>query len=330
MKTTRAKIFIASLLVMVLAVPAAAKNKVVIVPGLNEAEAKSVSTYAPFFKGIEDVLSANNTTWEYHYVGLDGALDDTERFAIGKKAISAIKALNPDVIIAVNDNVVKFVATEAGTTPVVAGFFWGSPESLGLPTANITGVARRSFAADIWSMTNQIFGATTVSLLSKNSFSMAQIRTGILGKADVLEKASGVRVKEMYLCDTYDEWKKHVNNWSEDIIYLADASRLMAGDKEIPADEVVRWTVENAKVPVVGANEEAARDGAVLAIVTSEEIWGRQTGEMAVKIINGTPVSEIPVESVVKGKLIINGKTAMDKGIDIPYEIISSADQVYE
>jgi putative ABC transport system substrate-binding protein len=307
-----------------------AETKVLIVPGLAEEDVKSVDTYAPFFKGLEMVLAEQNILFEYEFVALDGTPDEAVRASIGKEAVGKIKTMHPDVLVAVNDNVVKYVAMEVDDIPVVAGFFFGAPEALGLPTANITGVARRSFAVDIWSMAKQLTGAETVSLLSKNSFSMAQIRAGLLAKVDDLEKLSGVRMKEMYLCDTFDEWKTRVNNWSEDIIYLADVSRIHDGDKEVSATEVVQWTVANAKVPVVGANEEAARDGALFAITTSEELWGQQVGKMVVKIVTGTPVSGIPMETVMKGKLLINAKTAMNKNIEIPYEILNSADHVFE
>jgi putative ABC transport system substrate-binding protein len=213
---------------------------------------------------------------------------------------------------------------------VVAGYFFGSPAALGLPTKNVTGVARRSFAVDIWSIANQVTGAKTVSMLSKSGESMAQVRSGLLAKADDLEKMSGVRIKEMYLCNTFDEWKKQVKNCTEDLIYLADTTRIMDGDKEIPSKDLIRWTVDNANVPVVGATDAAAQDGVLFSVVTSEGVWGKQMADMVVKIINGTPVSDIPMETVKKGKLLINAKTAMEKNIEIPYEILNSADHVFE
>ncbi|MBU4316541.1 MAG: hypothetical protein KKF30_04630 [Proteobacteria bacterium] len=307
-----------------------AAKKVLIVPGLSEEEIKSVTTYEPFFKGMEAVLSQEKIVPEYLYVGLDESSDEAARTALGKETVAKIKAMNPDVIVALNDNVIKYVALQVTDIPVVAGYFFAAPEALGLPTPNITGVSRRSFAVDIWSMAKQITGASTVSMLSKNNSSMAQIRTGLLAKVDDLEKMSGVRLKEMYLCDTFDEWKKYVENWSEDLIYLADVSRIKNADKQVPAFELVRWTVENAKVPVVGANEEAAKDGALFVIVTSEEKWGEQVGNMVLKTLSGTPVKDIPMETVMKGKLLINAKTAIDKKIEIPYEILNSADHIYE
>ena len=51
---------------------------------------------------------------------------------------------------------------------------------------------------------------------------------------------------------------------------------------------------------------------------------------MAQKILSGTPVSEVPIQPSSKGKLVINAKTAQKYNIDIPYEILSSAEKVYE
>jgi ABC-type uncharacterized transport system substrate-binding protein len=284
---------------LLLATNALGASKVAIIAGLTEADMKKNTTYVPLFQNIEDSLKENNVSWEYFYVGLDNAPDDAARMALGKETINKVKASNAKVIVVVFDNVITYIAKQVEDVPVVAGYFFGSPESLGLPTKNITGVSRRSFAVDIWAIVKQINNAKSVSMISKNNFSMAQVRSGLLAKADDLEKMSGVRMKEMYLCDTFDEWKKYVENWSEDMIYLADTTRIMDGDREMSSAELVRWTVDNAKVPVVGATEEAANDGALLSVVTSEGMWGKQMADMVMKIINGTPVSDIPMERVV-------------------------------
>ena len=304
--------------------------KVAIIAGLTESDMKINTTYVPLFQNIEDTLKANNVSFEYFYVGLDNAPDDAGRLALGKETVNKVKATNPNVIIVVFDNVITFVASQIEDVPVVAGYFFGSPESLGLPKKNITGVARRSFAVDIWTIAKQITGVKTVSMISKNNFSMAQVRSGLLAKADELEKMSGVRMKEMYLCSTFDEWKKYVENWSEDLIYLADTTRIMNGDVEMSSTELIRWTVDNARVPVVGATEEAARDGALFSVITSEGVWGKQMADMVMKIIKGTPVPEIPMETVSKGKMMINARTATQKNIEIPYEILNTADHIFE
>ena len=305
-------------------------GKVAIIAGLSEADMNENPSYAVLFQGVEGTFKENGISCEYFYAALDEASDEASRTAMATETIAKVKAANPNAIIVIFDNVITHIAKQIEDIPIVAGYFFGSPESHGIPTKNITGVARRSFAVDIWSIANQITGAKTVSLLSKGGESMAQVRNYLMAKADDIEKASGVRFKEMYLCDTFDEWKQHAENFTEDLIYLADTSRIKDGDREMTSAELIRWTVDNAKVPVVGATEDAAEDGALFSIVTSEGVMGKQMADMVVKIINGTPVSDMPMETVKKGKLIINAKTAVRKNIEIPYEILNSADHVFE
>ena len=47
-----------------------------------------------------------------------------------------------------------------------------------------------------------------------------------------IEKASGVKYMDMYLCDTFEEWSQQVRNFKYDFIYLADSSRIKKGDNE--------------------------------------------------------------------------------------------------
>jgi ABC-type uncharacterized transport system substrate-binding protein len=212
----------------------------------------------------------------------------------------------------------------------VVAYFFSAPQRLGLPKPNVTGITRGSYAVDMWKMANQLTGGKTLGMLSKKSFAMEGIKSVMLARADALEKASGVRLKDMYLCDTFSEWQNHVKIWSEDLMYVIDTTRLTDGNRELMPEESVTWTVANAKVPVIGVNEYDVRYGALFSIVTSDAQWGRQAVAMAKKIMDGTPVSAIPMESVTKGSLLINAKTAEKLGIEIPYEILESAEKVYE
>lgn len=57
----------------------------------------------------------------------------------------------------------------------------------------------------------------------------------------VLEQATGVKFTDMYLCDTFGEWQNHVKNWSEDLMYIIDTSRLTEGDRELMPEESTKW-----------------------------------------------------------------------------------------
>ena len=56
---------------------------------------------------------------------------------------------------------------------------------------------------------------------------------------------------------------------------------------------------------------------------------GKQTGKMAIRILNGEKPENTPVEFVTETKIYLN-KTFADKiGLDIPQSIIDKASEIY-
>ena len=113
-----------------------------------------------------------------------------------------------------------------GDIPVVFTYIFATPDSFGLPKANVTGVLRSSYAADIWGLANKLLGVKTVGVMSKKTTSMEGAKKYLTAGADKLEAASGVRFKEMNLIDTFEEWEKIIKTFPEDLVYLADTSRI--------------------------------------------------------------------------------------------------------
>lgn len=310
---------------------AMAQKKVLVVVSVSEEKAKNIGTYGRFFDGLEEVLKVDKITPEYFFTDVEDQPGDAGKRAYAKEIIPKIMEKKPDVIVALADVTVKYIATQIDTVPIVFGFAYGSLESMGLPKPNITGVARRSYAPDIWGLASKLFGAKNVAMLSKDSVSMAGVKKVLTSKADGLKKLSGVQFKDMYLVDTYAQWQEQAKKISSDFIYLADVSRLTKADgTQMDRGDVVKWTVANCKVPVVAATGEDVEAGALYTILTSEKEWGRQSGGLVLKYLSGTPIANLPVETVKKGALVINGKTAVQYKLDIPYDILSSAEKVIE
>ena len=88
--------------------------------------------------------------------------------------------------------------------------------------------------------------------------------------------------------------------------------------------------MDNAKVPVIAATEIDVKGGALFAIVTSEHAIGITAAELSIKILNGTAPKDIPYTPSTKGKLAFNAKTAQKYNVDIPYDILSTAEAIYE
>ena len=331
MKSAAVKLMLLSVLLAVFFTGTAmAEKKVVVFTGVLEEQAIEGSGLFVCQKAIREALENNNIPVEFIFYNLNETAGEDIIASEAKKAIEKIREINPAVVILLNDHGIKYVGTQIDDIPIVAAYFFSSPQSIGLPKPNITGVTRGSYAKDMWKMANQLMGGKTVGMISKKSFAMEGIRKIMFSRAGALEQATGVTFKEMYLCDTFEDWKTKVNNWSEELMYVVDSSRLIDGSREVMPEETIKWTIENTKTPFFAANDYDVRYGALFSIVTSDAAWGQQAVAMVKKIIDGTPVSEIPMEAVTKGSLLINAKTAEKFKIEIPYEILESADHIYE
>lgn len=80
-----------------------------------------------------------------------------------------------------------------------------------------------------------------------------------------------------------------------------------------------------AKCPVIGAVSQYVTDGAVAADGIDNYDIGLQTAAMAVKILNGAKVSEIPFETVQHTKLTLNETAAKAMGITFSEALMAQA-----
>ncbi|WP_312641772.1 ABC transporter substrate-binding protein [Hydrogenoanaerobacterium sp.] len=80
-----------------------------------------------------------------------------------------------------------------------------------------------------------------------------------------------------------------------------------------------------AKMPVYVGADSMVMDGGFATVGIEYTNLGKQTAAMADKILSGTPISEIPVETLNNFGTIINEDTAAELGITIPEDIKATA-----
>ncbi len=82
-------------------------------------------------------------------------------------------------------------------------------------------------------------------------------------------------------------------------------------------------------LPLMGLSEHFVRMGALLAVGPDYEDVGRQSGELAAKILKGRDPDELPVVSPRKLMLSLNLRTAKIIGLDIPDRVVRKAAVTY-
>jgi putative ABC transport system substrate-binding protein len=118
---------------------------------------------------------------------------------------------------------------------------------------------------------------------------------------------------------------------------IADVAAAISADTDaifIPADALIESNaplfIESAMrhgVPVTSPQSYGYSQGALFAYGFVQYETGRQGARLALQILQGEPAGGIPVE-MAETRLMINMKSAAALGIDIPPEIISTADMI--
>lgn len=83
------------------------------------------------------------------------------------------------------------------------------------------------------------------------------------------------------------------------------------------------------RIPVMGISSSYVKAGALLALVCDYEDIGRQSGEVAAKILSGLPPSKTEITIPRSTKLYLNKSIARRLGIKIPKNIIAEASEVF-
>ena len=91
-----------------------------------------------------------------------------------------------------------------------------------------------------------------------------------------------------------------------------------------PIDNTVAYAMTNladvatsAKIPVYVAADSMVNDGGLATVGVNYTNLGKQTAAMVAKVLEGTPVSQIPVEVLDEYSVVVNPDTAAALGVDV-------------
>ena len=79
-------------------------------------------------------------------------------------------------------------------------------------------------------------------------------------------------------------------------------------------------------VPVIGCIDDQVKQGAVATETLDYKQLGYQTGEIAVRVLNGEEPKDIPVQTLKNTKLMINKAAAERLNIEIPEDLKARAE----
>ncbi|MGP3777699.1 ABC transporter substrate-binding protein [Halanaerobium saccharolyticum] len=211
------------------------------------------------------------------------------------------------------------VLITAVTDPVEAGVV----NSMESPGANVTGTTDMNPVAQQLELIKQFLPEVQQVGILYNPGEVNSVVQVELAK----EKAEqmGIELEEATVSNSSE-----VSLAVSSLVGSVDAIYVPTDNIIVSAMPTVLQTAYNNQIPVFASENNSVEQGAIATLGIDYYQLGRQTGSMAVKILNGADPAEMAVESSEELKLYINKKSASDINLEIPAELLESADTIFE
>lgn len=97
----------------------------------------------------------------------------------------------------------------------------------------------------------------------------------------------------------------------------------------VSAYEALHKAALEAKIPVIAADRDTVKRGALAAYAVNQYDIGVATGQVAARVLRGEKVGSIPTQAVKQMDLSINQQTAKELGISVPESLLKQAKETF-
>ncbi len=117
---------------------------------------------------------------------------------------------------------------------------------------------------------------------------------------------------------------------AERLVGKVDAIHIPTDNTVVSAFEAVTKVCYDNGIPLFAADVDSVPRGAVAAIAIDYYRLGRQTGRMAIEILEGKDPGSMPTESLEDLLLYVNPGAAEKIGVELPKDVVDRADKIIE
>ena len=273
-------------------------------------------------RGIESRLLVEDVWFKVHHMDTKRKRTPADIDHAVKVTKQLIDQLQPDIVIASDDNAAKYIIQpyfEGAETPVVfCGINWDA-SVYGLPYSNTTGMIEVSLIASVVDLLSRHANGKRIGFLAQNNLSSQR---NSIEYARVLQRD----FDDIAMVDTFEKWKDEFLRLQSGVdMLLIDNTNGMPGWEPRKS---VAFVSNNVRIPTGSTNEWMAPLSLItIAMIPEEQGWW--SANSAIKILNGTKPSDIPVSKNREGKLLVNLDLAQRIGVTFSQEILEVAEIIH-
>jgi len=206
----------------------------------------------------------------------------------------------------------------AVTDPVAAGLV----NSLEKPGTNVTGTTDMNPIYEQLELVKKFVPeAKKVGIIYNAGEVNSEVQVKIAKEA---AQELGLEIVEATAATTAD-----VSQAAESLVGRVDAIYVPTDNTVVAALDTVIKVAEENDIPVIAGEGDSVKNGALATLGIDYYELGKQTGEMAIRVLEGEDPANMPVEKQKNMKLYLNKKAAEAMGVEIPEEILKQADEVF-
>jgi len=286
---------------------------------------------AAYKKALEDTLGER---YKLEYVQMDTKrLPKSQHPAMADQAWARYEQLKPALVVLGDDAALKYLCDRLGatSTPVVYLGINNNPREYfdNQRYRNITGVLERpNMKRNIALARRLLPNARRALVLFDTDVTSQVVRKETFGSQDSHD-LSGIQV-DLKLVTNWEDWQHEVLSAREkyDLIFIGlyQALHDREGRSVNTRDEVARWTSEHAPVPTFGFWDWAVgADKTAGGLVLYGYDQGKAAGDIALRILGGTPPSAIYPVTADRGRFFFSRKQLQRWGLKLPDDLAAGA-----
>ena len=287
---------------------------------------------------LENQLTAAGIPYRIFYMDTKRKPDVAWKLEAARQACQLIDQYAPVVVIAVDDKAQNYVVRRYVNKSPIQFVFAGvnaDPHQYGYPAGNVTGLLERTYPDQVLKMLKLIKPSVSRMVwVSDDSATADLVLQRVRRKAESGQLP--IPITAYLQPATLDQWRMTIRKCNRDpnidalLIPLYHTVKTHAGGQSVLPSDVMKWTVDNTRKPIVGLWPFSAHDGALCAVVVDPKEHGKVAALMAKQILAGKKAADLPMVKNKDGFVIINMAAAAKLGIEVPFEVMLSADEIIE
>lgn len=247
----------------------------------------------------------------------------------GKAARALVEQWKPQVIYTTDDDAQDLVTRHYLNTPILQ-IFSGvnkAPAQYGFDkAANVTGVLEQEHFAESVRLLKRVVPTVRRLVVVLDD---AQMWGPVVERMKAAKLPPDVGIVAWETIRTFDDYKRRVAAYPG----MADAIALIGifnfkdrAGKNVPYQDVLRWTAENSSLPDLGFWVDRVHHGTLVAITVSEYEQGLAAGRLARRVlVEGKSPRELPMLPTTKGLPVISLARARKLGLQVHSDLLLSA-----